>query len=172
MKRMMTVACAVAMLAATGCQTGVPPEALSWTAETSAYRALSRRTYGISDERSALHAVTGVLQDLGYHITEGEFSLGFVTGTKAGKGAGGGEKFLFALLGGNPQSLVKERKVRATVATRLDGGGRLQVRATFNEEAIDGLGRKVVAEKIDDPALYQGFFAMLDKALYLEGQRE
>lgn len=171
MKTIIALACTAALLAATGCQTGVPADALAWTAETGAYRTLSRRVYGTSDEKTALQAVSAVLQDLGYQVTEGDFQLGFLSATKAGEGAGLGAHLAIALFGGDSRMLVRERYVRVTVATHLDQGRRLHVRATFLTMGINGYGQTTEAKKLDDPALYQGFFAKLDKALFLEGQQ-
>lgn len=170
MQRFAFGAVLAAAIGLAGCGTPkVPSDALSWTAETAQYRALSRRVYGTSDEVTALRAVSGVLQDLGYQVTEGDHSLGFLSATRAAEGTGFGAQFAVALFGGDPRTLVRERYVRVTVATALDAGARLHVRATFLAVGINGYGQMAEAAKLDDPQLYQTFFARLDKALFLEG---
>ena len=155
-----------------GCAQQVPDNMLSWTAETMQYRELSRRVYETSKEEHALRAVGGVLQDLGYQITEGDHTLGFLTAAKSGEGAGLGAHVLVALFGGDTRALLRERHVRVSVVTHIDRARRLHVRATFQAIGIDGYGNMAMAEKLDEPELYQGFFSKLDKALFLEGQHE
>lgn len=160
------------VLATSGCAPAVPKDILAWTPETMAYRELSRRVYSTSDEANALQAASAVLQDLGYQITEGESDLGLLTGAKGAEGAGFGEHFAVALFGGDSGALVRERLVRVSIVTHIDASQRLHVRATFQVIGVNGYGVMTEAAKLDDPALYRGFFSKLDKALFLEGQHE
>lgn len=172
MKRLIAAVLLATTIAVTGCSTRIPDDVLSWTEETMAYRQLSRRTYETADETQALRAVSGVLQDLGYQVTEGEHTLGFLSATKSGQGAGVGEQVLLALFGGDTRTLLRERYIRVSIVTHIDSAKRLHVRATFQAIGVNGYGNIAMAEKLDDPAFYQGFFNKLDKALFLEGQHQ
>ena len=101
-------------------------------------RAIQSRTYELSDRLVALRGVMGVLQDLGFVIERANEALGLVTGAK------------FA----EPNYLDV---VAITVTVRPQEGGKslVRVNAIYNNKPIE------------DPEVYQNFFAALERSLFI-----
>ncbi len=101
-------------------------------------RAIQSRTFELSDRLVALRGVMGVLQDLGFVIERANEELGLVTGAK------------FA----EPNYLDV---VAITVTVRPQEGGKFLVRvnAIYNNRPIE------------DPEVYQNFFAALERSLFV-----
>ncbi len=101
-------------------------------------RAIQSRTFELSDRLVALRGVMAVLQDLGFVIERANEELGLVTGAK------------FA----EPNYLDV---VAITVTVRPQEGGKFLVRvnAIYNNKPID------------DPEVYQNFFAALERSLFV-----
>ncbi len=117
-----------------------PKELLSLTDSQMKIRSFQTRTFDFSDQNKVLRGVLAALQDLGFIIERANGPLGLVT---AGKFAGGG------LTG----------FVELTVTVRKKGEQRTEVRvnALFNTKPIE------------DPKIYQNFFAAVQRSLFLPG---
>lgn len=122
------------------CSTGStkPPEnLLSLTDAQMKIRSFQTRTFDVSDQQKALHAVVSALMDLGFIVERINAPMGLVTAAKfAGTGNSG--------------------FVEATVMVRPKGDNQMEIRANalFN------------AKPIEDPKVYQNFFATLQKSLF------
>lgn len=103
-------------------------------------RSYQSRTIELADRQQALRGVMGVLQDLGFIIERANEALGLVTAAKFAEP--------------NYSDVVG-----VTVTVRPQGEGRLLVRinAIYNNRPIE------------DPQIYQNFFAALERALFLGG---
>jgi hypothetical protein len=101
-------------------------------------RSIQSRTFEVSDRLVALRGVMAVLQDLGFVIERANEDLGLVTGAK------------FA----EPNYLDV---VAITVTVRPQDGGKhlIRVNAIFNNKPIE------------DPEVYQAFFAALERSLFV-----
>lgn len=115
------------------------PELLAPTEAQTRMRSYQSRTFDVDEPKQALSAVMAVLQDLGFLIERANEALGLVTGAK------------FA----EPGYLDV---VGVTVTVRQQGEGKMLVRinAIFNNRPVE------------DPAVYQNFFAALERALFLD----
>jgi len=102
-------------------------------------RAIQSRTFELKDRLVALRGVMAVLQDLGFVLERANEELGLVTGAK------------FA----EPNYLDV---VAITVTVRPQEGGKFLVRvnAIYNNKPIE------------DPEVYQNFFAALERSLFVE----
>jgi hypothetical protein len=109
-------------------------------------RQIQTREYQQLDRRSAMRSVIATLQDLGFVIDRAEYELGLMTATRFEEKAG-------------PR--IDNHIVRVTVTVTERADQRLSVRANarYGETAIE------------DPEAYQGFFAALDKSLFLTANR-
>jgi len=116
-----------------------PPEDLLSPSEAQMkLRSFQTRTFDVKDSNTALRGVVAALQDLGFIIERANAPMGLVT---AGKFAGEGFSGF----------------VEVTVIVRNTGTNQTEVRinALFNKKPID------------DPKVYQNFFATLERSLFV-----
>lgn len=174
------VAVATALLA--GC---VPAAAPSRTQLE--VREYQTRVVDTPDAARVLKAMLDVLQDDGYVVRNAVVDLGLITAVKevdlapgqtagaAGAVIGGG------VIVGGPEvgGIVVAPPVRPSVAKTevLDftgnvspAGGRTRVRVSLQRKILDLNGAVMSVASVDDPAVYQDFFARMDKGLFLQGE--
>lgn len=133
-----SLACALAVTLAACTAPEPSPQLLAPTEAQTKMRTIQSRTFEVADKLVALRGVMGVLQDLGFVIERANEELGLVTGAK------------FA----EPNYLDV---VAITVTVRPQEGGTFLVRvnAIYNNAPID------------DPEVYQNFFAALERSLFV-----
>jgi hypothetical protein len=122
-----------------GCAAPQPsPDLLAPTEAQTKLRSFQSRTFDAADRKVVMRGVIAALQDLGFIIERANEPLGLVTAAR------------FA----EPNNLSV---VEVTVTVRPQAGGRTMVRANaiFNNTPID------------DPKVYQNFFATLDRSLFI-----
>jgi len=114
-----------------------PQELLSLTDPQLKIRSYQTRVFDYSDQNLVLRGVVASLQDLGFIVERANASLGLVT---AGKFATNGNGI-----------------VELTVTVRLKGTQQTEVRlnAIFNTKPVD------------DPKVYQNFFTVLERTLFI-----
>jgi hypothetical protein len=176
------LAAAVALAAGlAACATGTEKDAVQARPELLAERQLqTRRFEGISEEK-LLAASVGVLQDLGFTMTVSNLELGLATGVKDREAKAPEQKtamivlvIMIAMAGGQPppagEVMKEEQKIRVLLTTRpLPGTSEVcEVRVTFHRF----LRQPFVAEagSLRDPKLYEGFFELLSKSIFLQAQ--
>jgi hypothetical protein len=118
-----------------------PPDTLlSPSAEQTKLRSMQTRSFDVQDRRLAIRAVMETLQDLGFIIERANEPMGLVTAAR------------FAEPSFNDV-------VGVTVTVRPDGEGKVMVRANaiYNNRPIQ------------DPKIYQNFFAALQRSMFLGG---
>lgn len=101
-------------------------------------RAAQTRQFDVADREQAVRGVIAALQDLGFIIERANGELGLVTAARFA------EPRYFDVMG-------------ITVTVRPKGAGRMEIRANavFNNEPVT------------DPAVYQSFFATLERSLFI-----
>lgn len=106
-------------------------------------RSIQSRAYDVTDRQKVLRGVVATLQDLEFMIEAADAALGTVTARK------------FVLPRGTPAG----RDLMLTVTVRPRGERQMLVRlnAEFNRRAVE------------DPEVYQSFFAALGRSLFLSG---
>jgi hypothetical protein len=116
------------------------PDLLAPSEAQTKLRSYQSRTFDVADRQVAIRAVMAVLQDLGFIIERANEPLGLVTGAKFA------EPSFSDIVG-------------VTVTVRQQGEGRMLVRANaiFNNRPVE------------DPAVYQNFFAALERSLFITG---
>jgi hypothetical protein len=114
------------------------PDLLAPSEAQTKLRSYQSRTFDVADRQVAIRAVMAVLQDLGFIIERANEPLGLVTGAKFA------EPSFSDIVG-------------VTVTVRQQGEGRMLVRANaiFNNRPVE------------DPAVYQNFFAALERSLFI-----
>ena len=124
-----------------GCVTAPPepsPQLLAPSAEQMKLRSIQTRTFEIGDRKQAMRGVISVLQDLGFIIERANEPMGLVTAARFA------EPDFYSVAG-------------VTVTVRLQDEDHTVIRANaiFNNEPID------------DPEVYQNFFAALERSFFL-----
>jgi len=117
-----------------------PKELLSLTEPQLKIRSYQTRTFDIKDQNKAMRGVVAALQDLGFIVERANGPMGLVT---AGKFAGGGHSGF----------------VELTVTVRPKGNSQTEIRVN----AIHN------TKPLEDPKIYQSFFAAVQRSLFLSG---
>ncbi len=162
----------VALMVA-GCEASIPKEALQLTPDSLARRQVQTRVFETTNEAELLAASAHLLQDLGFNLDESEVELGVVVASKDRDATEAGQvaaSILLALLG-VAMPWDDEQKIRASIITReLKERNGYAVRLTMQRIVWNTQNQISKTEPLDDPTMYQEFFAKLSKAIFLEAQ--
>ena len=156
-----------------GCEPGIPKEALQLSPESLQDRQLQTRRFETRDEAKLLSASALLLQDLGFTLDESETELGLIVGSKERSAINAGQvifAIIIAGLGGGAMPIDEAQKMRASLVTRPigDSGNSTAVRITFQRIVRNTHGQITIAERMNDPKIYQEFFSKLSKSIFLE----
>jgi hypothetical protein len=122
-----------------GCAAPQPPQDLLAPTEAQMkIRSVQTRTFDVKDRQLAMRGVIAVLQDLGFIIERANEALGLVTAARFAEP--------------NYYDVVS-----VTVTVRPEAEGRMMIRANaiYNNKPIE------------DPKVYQNFFAALERSLFV-----
>jgi hypothetical protein len=117
-----------------------PKDLLSLNESQMKIRSFQTRTFDIKDQGKVMRGVVAALQDLGFIVERANGPMGLVT---AGKFAGEGHSGF----------------VELTVTVRAKGDSQVEIRVN----AI------LNTKPIEDPKVYQNFFAAVQRSLFLPG---
>lgn len=133
---------AVLVAVAQGCAAPQPgPDLLAPTEAQLKIRSVQTRSFDLKDRHAAMRGVIAALQDLGFIIERANDSLGLVTAARFA------EPNFYDVVG-------------VTVTVRPEADGRMTIRANaiYNNKPIE------------DPKVYQNFFATLERSLFVAKQ--
>lgn len=168
------LALAVAASAA-GCRSNVAEQALTLSEESLALRQLQTRRFDTKDELLLLDACSGVLQDLGFTLDESDTSVGLLAASKSASAVETEQVVMTFVAAGFmvPLSYDARQIFRATVVTHPVGksGTSTAVRVTFQRSVWDSNG-KMRTEHLEQPTVYETFFDLLAKSVFLEAHQE
>ena len=180
-----------------GCGSSLPKHVLRLTPDTLQNRVLQTRKYEGISEADLLSASTGVIQDLGFIIDESETNLGLMVGSKnrdsppdatqrtvqvlvttvslflavivavITKGEAG-EDVVYVPPVDDYQKLWASIIIRPTSE---DDDKTHYVRVTFQRIVWDTEGEIDRMQSLNEPEMYQKFFDLLSKSVFLEGQK-
>ena len=198
-KRHLFVWLTVMALIVAGCGSSLPKHVLRLTPDTLQNRSLQTRKYEGISEADLLSASTGVIQDLGFIIDESEINLGLIVGSKdrdappdAGQRIGQvlGGIFMFTLaiaaaaideediaedlIDNMVLSVDDYQKLWASIVIRPaseDDDKIHYVRVTFQRIVWDTEGEIDRMQSLSEPEMYQKFFDLLSKSVFLEGEK-
>jgi hypothetical protein len=145
-------------------------EALTLQPEALEQRRIQTRRFETTNEHELLTASLEVLQDLGFAVDETEPDLGLIVASKNRDASSTGEMIGAFVIGAASDSRVTynvEQKIRASVVTKGLGKTGTSVRVTFQRVVWNNLGEISANESLDEPKLYQEFFAKLSKSVFL-----
>lgn len=181
----------VALIVA-GCGSSLPKHVLRLTPDTLQNRVLQTRKYEGISEADLLSASTGVIQDLGFIIDESETNLGLIVGSKNRDAPPDATQRTWQVLVTTASIFVAvmaifvgkddvdiyvppvddHQKLWASIVIRPtseDHDKIHYVRVTFQrivwntDKEIDRM------QSLDEPEMYQKFFNLLSKSVFLEG---
>jgi len=169
-----------AALALAGCAE-FSPDSLSIAPQDAAQSELQGRRFDGIGEKQLLDAAVGVLQDLGFTVESSGAGLGFVQGTKEREAKAPEQVLVLVIIaalaasqgGSVPAAQIRQDQTISVLLSvrpvRADDPGSHIVRVTFHNHVRQPLQH--TAGPLRDPALYQSFFALLSKAIFLEGHK-
>ena len=152
------------------CRHRIPKDALALSPESLRDRQLQTRIFETNDEKMLLTASAAVLQDLGYTIEESEISCGVIVISRDRDVTNPGQVVGSIVLGvclGAPVPWDKRQRVEASLVTKPIDGQRIAVRVTFQHVVWNNQNQVSKCEQINDPQIYQEFFAKLSKSIFL-----
>ncbi|MGH8660406.1 MAG: hypothetical protein ACREUB_01435 [Burkholderiales bacterium] len=164
------------------CAPGTGKDEMQPRPELLAERKLQTRRFEGISEQKLLAASIGVLQDLGFTMAVSDVELGLATGVKDRDAKAPDQRagmivllILVAISGAQPPAagdvLKEEQKIRVQLTTRPVPGavGAWEVRVTFYRL----LRQPFVSEagSLRDPKLYEGFFELLSRSIFLEAHK-
>jgi hypothetical protein len=145
-------------------------EALTLQPEALEQRRIQTRRFETTNEHELLTASLEVLQDLGFAVDETEPELGLIVASKNRDASSTGEMIGAFFIGAASDSEVTynvEQRIRASVVTKGLGKAGTSVRVTFQRIVWNNLGEISANESLEEPKLYQEFFAKLSKSVFL-----
>ncbi len=155
-----------------GCQQRIPADALVLSPQTLEQRQIQTRRFDTNDEAKVLSACAGLLQDTGFNLDKSETKLGLIVASKDRSAVSAGQIVTSVLLAflGVYMPTDQNQKMRASIVTYPEGesGKQIAVRVTFQRTVWDDRGIITKREGLTDPKIYQEFFEMLSKSLFLE----
>jgi len=171
----------VPVLCLSGCATTYPKNFLQVSEDNLKMRQLQMRQFETIKEDEVLSACAGALQDMGFTLDDSETELGLIVASKnrdaidAAQVALATTAVILSALAGTSSNafsyIDKEQKIRVSVVSKLNAeGNKIVIRATFQRIVWNNIGNVSRMETLSDPALYQGFFERISKAIFLEGQ--
>jgi len=152
------------------CQPRIPKDALALSPTSLEDRQLQTRIFETHDEKTLLTASAAVLQDLGYTIEESEVSCGVIVCTRDRDVTETGEvvgSIALAVCLGVPVPWDAKQHVEASLVTKPVDDKRVSVRITFQHVVWNNQNQISKREQINDPEIYQEFFARLSKSVFL-----
>lgn len=165
-----------------GCATSTPAELMQSAPDASAIRQQQTRRFEGIDETELLSACVGVLQDLGFTIKLSDAKLGFARGVKDREAKAPEQAAAVTLVylllvaagggAGAPPPMHQDQTIGALVVVQPAAGNRAQthdVRVSFHRFMRQPLFWE--AGSLRDPELYNAFFDVLSKAIFLEAHK-
>ena len=152
------------------CQHRMPKDALALSPESLRDRQLQTRIFETNDEKMLLTASAAVLQDLGYTIEESEISCGVIVISRERDVTEPGQVVGAIVLGvclGAPVPWDRRQRVEASLVTKPIDDQRIAVRVTFQHVVWNNQNQVSKCEQINDPQIYEEFFAKLSKSIFL-----
>jgi hypothetical protein len=152
------------------CTHKIPPDAMALSPDSLKDRQLQTRIFETDDEKMLLTASAAVLQDSGYTIEESDISCGVIVSSRERDVTNPGQVVGSIMLGiclGAPVPWDKRQRVEASLATKPIDSQRIAVRITFQHVVWNNNNQVSKREQINDPQIYQEFFAKLSKSIFL-----
>jgi hypothetical protein len=156
----------LAALASTGSATGGGAPAMT----PLQIREYQTRSFDTQDAKPVMKALLNVLMDEGYIVKEANVELGVLGAARELNIEDKGKAFMSRLILGGNARWDKNSIVEVTANFSLRGD-RTRVRASVQLKTVDNKGLALKIRVMDDEALYQEFFAKVDKGIFIEKEK-
>ncbi len=171
-----------------GCVSSTKPaDFFALTPEILTHRAMQTRFFETANEHELLSASAALLQDLGFQIDESQREVGFLRAVKERSAREYGQEigrtvWFFLSFGKVRQPVDLHHKIVAALVSRPlnPDATHHEVRIAFYRVVWKGDGQvdydyippgAQYMEMVNDPVVYQQFFAKLSKSVFLEAHR-
>ena len=145
-------------------------------------RQIEMRQFDTKDEVRVLSATAGVLQDMGFTLTEVEKKLGLIVGSKERDATVPGQVAMATFIdilgaaGGSSSNAMSQidavQTILVSCVTRINlEGNKVFVRVTFQRVVFNRMNQVSRLETVKDPKIYEGFFDKLSKSIFLEANK-
>lgn len=175
MRRSFEKALLIGALVAAGCAVEMPDDYMASRLRDAADREMQGRRFDGIGEKELLDAAVGVLQDLGFTVDITNAELGFVQGAKEREAKAPGQMLvvtILAVLMRAPPTAREDQTISVLLSVRpaRESASRSHVvLVTFHRHLRQPL--QETAGPLREPELYQAFFELLAKALFLEAHK-
>jgi hypothetical protein len=183
MRRSFEKALLIGALALTGCAVEMPDDYMAIKPRDAADREMQGRRFDGIGEKELLDAAVGVLQDLGFTVDITNAELGFVQGAKEREAKAPGQVLVVVILaalagsqggagGVSAEQMRQDQTITVLLSVRpvRENDARSHiVLVTFHRHLRQPLQR--TAGPLREPELYQSFFELLSKALFLQAHK-
>jgi hypothetical protein len=155
---------------------GDASEVLRLTPDSMSLKQLQTRVFPTTDITQILSPSVAVFQDLGFIIEDTEPKLGLITASKKADATSAGQYataiLSFLLILWYPD-VDTTQEIYASLVTGPYKGDpdKVSVRVTFSRKIWDSGGDISTMERIESAELYQNFFQMLSKSIFLEAEK-
>ena len=159
----------ISLISLLACQNKILKEALTLPPETVKNRQLQTRIFESTSEQKMLTASAAVLQDLGFTIDHTEVEAGVITCSRERDITDTKEVVLSIVLIflGLYLPYAEKQKVLASLVTRPIGRDKIAVRIIFQHMVWNSDHVMIKNEQMNEPKIYQEFFAKLSKSVFL-----
>ncbi len=113
-----------------------------------------------------MKAMVNALQDEGFVIKVLNTDMGLITAERTFQTINKGQKFWYGVQYGYDVATIVEGNISVD---RF--GNQTKVRANFIEKVVNTKGGITKVKQVDDPKLYQEFFAQAQKSIFIEKEK-
>jgi len=154
----------VSLFLVSSCET--PEVNLSQNLSTFQIREYQTRTYDTTDIKMVMKAMVNALQDEGFVIKVLNTDMGLITAERTFQTINEGEKFWYGAQSGYDVATIVEGNISVA-----NFGKQTKVRVNFIQKVVNNKGGITKVKQIEDPKLYQDFFAQAQKSIFIEKEK-
>ncbi|MGC8791494.1 MAG: hypothetical protein ACP5PO_08340 [Desulfurella sp.] len=139
---------------------------LAESVSTFKIRSYQTRTYDTTNTKMVLKAMVNALQDEGFVIKVLNTDMGLITAERTFQTINKAQQFWYGVQYGYDVATIVEGNISVD-----QFGNQTKVRANFIKKVVNTKGGITKVNQIEDPKLYQEFFAQAQKSIFIEKEK-